>query len=415
MKNKIKKINLLIWMMFASIFLISCNSKTKGDKNQPTISNEQAIIIFKNLIHIEPIYCLVTTIDNKECIICIANKAGVICKSKMTYYSYEPNFVYYKLTKFANAWRVDTQKPFVIHVDWGEPTCQFLNDIEIDTIGNKPYLYFLYTLRADGSGSSTLSLNFALFSLTNFQLTTLEYDCASIVLTDYPDSDKYELNRVSGDYTNLDKLTSKPDLLKFLENKARVSPYIKPITEHYTDSVLKSNHNAWAQINSATNQEPEMNGVDNSIENQPYASEAQNPNYKIRDLIKFDDSEWIIVSALNNGKTLESTNPFKDDALTEGKFITIYYKVKNISKKEVRFGSDTPILIDSQGREYNNYNEQVFYTPKETKILEFETLPPGITKEFYSIFEVADDAKNLKFQALSFIKNGDKILVNLGF
>ena len=415
MTNKIKKLNLLFGaMMFASIFLVSCNGQTKGDKTQPTISKEQATSIFKNLIHVEPIYCLVTTIDSKECIICIANKAGVICKSKMTYYYFEPNFVFYKLTKFANAWRVDTQKPFVIHVDWGEPTCQFLNDIEIDTIGNKPYLYFLYTLRADGSGSSTLSLNFALFSLTNFQLTTLEYDCASIILTDYPDSDKYELNRVSGDYTNLDKLTSKPDLLKFLENKARESPYIKPITEHYTDSVLKSNHHAWAQINSATNQEPEMNGVDNSIENQPYASEVQKPNYKIGDLIKFSDSEWTIVSAVNNGKTLKSNNMFKDDALTEGKFITICYKVKNITNKEIRI-LDTPKLLDSKVREYNYYDEQVFYIPENAKDLKYAPLPPDITKKFYSVFEVPSDAKNLKFQALSLVENGDIILVNIGF
>ena len=245
MTNKIKKFNLLLGtMIFVSIFLASCNGQTKSDKTQqetqPTISKEQAISVFKDLVRIEPINCLVTTIDNKECIICIANKTGVDGNDKMFYSN--ADIIFYKLTKFADAWRIETQKPIFAY----EFTyCDFYNDFEIATIGNKPYLYFLYRLSPMGNAVSFMDLNFALFSLTDFQLTTLDYGGDPVY------DKKDNLQQIKGDFTNLDKLSSKPDLSKFLEDKASKSSVIYRATKQDLDMNSADNYEKKWQVDNS--------------------------------------------------------------------------------------------------------------------------------------------------------------------
>ncbi len=250
MTKIIQKNNLLIaTLLFSSFFFTSCKGQTKSDKTQPTISKEEAISISKDLIHIEPINCLVTTIDNMECIICIANKSG-----EDGLYTEMGDIFFYKLTKFADTWRVDTQKPVFVNSAEETYVCNFYNDFEIATIGNKPYLYFLYLLSSGGNATDYVDLNFALFSLTDFQLTTLNYggDYAS---NNNPADTLYPFH-ITGDFTNLEKLTSKPDLSKFLEDKASKSPF----------------------VNRETNQEIDINIEDNSKEDQPFSSDDQETN-----------------------------------------------------------------------------------------------------------------------------------------
>jgi hypothetical protein len=251
MTSKIKKLNLLLGtIMLASIFLVSCNGQTKGDQTQQetpsTISKEQAISVFKDIVRIEPINCLATTFEDKECIICMANKTGVDGNNKMFYSN--ANIIFYKLTKFADAWRVETQKPIFSE----EFTyCEFYNDFEIVHINEgsrndkTDYLHFLYRLSPMGNAVSYMDLNFALFSLRDFQLTTLNYSGDPVY------DNKDNLQQIKGDFTNLDKLSSKPDLSEFLEDKASKSPLVYRATKQDLDMNSADNYEKKWQVDNS--------------------------------------------------------------------------------------------------------------------------------------------------------------------
>lgn len=214
-----KKLFLILTIAYLSITLQGCNGQSKSGINQqvqqPTTTKETAVKVFKDLARVEPINCIVTILDNKECIICIANKTGAEGNDKMFYSN--ADIVYYKLSKFADAWRIDTQKP-VFNKEF--TYCDFYNDFEIATIGNKPYLYFFYCLSPMGNAISFVDLNFSLFSLMDFQLTTLNYGGDPVY------DNKDNLQQIKGEFTNLDKLNGKPELLSYLEGKASKSKLV---------------------------------------------------------------------------------------------------------------------------------------------------------------------------------------------
>jgi hypothetical protein len=136
--------------------------------------------------------------------------------------------------------------------------------------------------------------------------------------------------------------------------------------------------------------------------------------HKIGDKITFDDSEWMVVSAKLLGKEAQSNNQFQKNAVTDGKFVLVSFKVKNLTNKEDRI-LDAPKLIDSKGREFKDYDGQMFYIPENAKTLVMDALPSNITKQFYALYEVAQDSKELKFQARPLSAFGDKVHVELGF
>ena len=136
--------------------------------------------------------------------------------------------------------------------------------------------------------------------------------------------------------------------------------------------------------------------------------------YKIGDKITFEDSEWMIVSAKLLGKMARSNNQFQEDAVTDGKFILVSFKIKNLTNKEDRI-LNAPKLIDSQGREFKDYDNEAFYIPNNAKTLIMDALPSNITKQFYALYEVAADSKQLKFQARALSAFGDTVPVELGF
>ena len=196
-------------------------------------------------------------------------------------------------------------------------------------------------------------------------------------------------------------------VIRYITNKAEHSSSnnIVDVTQAKIDSIRK-----------ADSLVKDKSQKENTKQNQPTTTETPKPTqgYKIGDLIKFDDSEWIIASAWNNGKKMESNLIFQEDATTEGMFITVCFKVKNLNNTEVTI-IDTPKLIDSQGREFSEYTNEAWYVPKNTHTIEFESLPPGLTKQYYAIFEVPADANNFKFQAQALARNGDQIPVSIGF
>jgi hypothetical protein len=225
----------VLTIAYLSFTLQGCNFQQKKNGTnqlveQTLITKETAIKIFNELTGIELINCIVTTLDGKECIICLANKIGIDGPDKMHYIN--ADIVYYKLSKFANAWRIETQKS----VFKEELTCvEFYNDFEIITLDNKPYLYFLYRLSPMGNAISFTELNFSLFSLTDFHLTTLDYGGEPVY-------GKFSsLQKIKGDFTNLIELSSKPDLLRLLESKASQSTLVYRATSR--DLEINSSEN----------------------------------------------------------------------------------------------------------------------------------------------------------------------------
>lgn len=199
-------------VVFLCMILASCTSKKNEDKQQviiepkedSTISQEQAISIFKDLAGKEPIYCIVSnTICYKEaCIVCLANKTGTVQENQIGYC--DSDIVFYKLTKFANAWRIDTERDIFAAEDG---ICSyFYKDFEIELFNGKPYLYFLYKLSPKDDELNCVELRFALYSLYYSEFTTLDY-------VGKPKYDqKHNLQHIKGDFTNLDEFTNESDL-----------------------------------------------------------------------------------------------------------------------------------------------------------------------------------------------------------
>lgn len=209
-------------MKLVSVNVNTINGKLENnDIQKSSISKEIAIKTFKDIVRVEPINCIVSTIDGNEYIICLANKIGVDGKSKMFYAN--PNIIYYKLSKFANAWRVEEQSL----VDSEEFTYfEFHDDFEIVKIGSKHYLFFIYTLSYMGNAESDLVLKFSLFSLSDLKLTSLDY-------SGNPTYNKQgDIQQINGVFSNLGALIGKPELSKYLEGKASKSTLIYRSTVH---------------------------------------------------------------------------------------------------------------------------------------------------------------------------------------
>jgi hypothetical protein len=130
------------------------------------------------------------------------------------------------------------------------------------------------------------------------------------------------------------------------------------------------------------------------------------------EIVKFPDSEWTVLSARNIGSTAKSTNLFAEDATTDGKFIIVQFQVKNISKQTESI-LETPILVDSEQREFKEYSEQDFYIPANAKSIMMEQLPPSIPKKFYAMYEVPLDSKKVQFRTRSLSFSPQYKLVNL--
>lgn len=332
--KRIKKVNLLLGMMlFVSILFVSCSGQRNSDKiqqkTQTTISKEQAIHIFKDLVRVEPINCLVTIIDNKEYILCIANKTGVDGNDKMFYSN--ADIIFYKLTKFANAWRVETQKPiFAEEFSY----CQFYDDFEIVIIDNKPYLYFLYRLSPMGNAVCYFNLNFALFSMTDFQFTTLNYGGDPV----YDSRDN--LKQINGDFTNLDKLSSKPELFKFLEDKASKSSIVYRATSQDLDMNSADNYEKkWLADNSSIKTVWDVN--ENTFE-EPLQITYYNNNI-------FPTEECLISDKIENNK-YKIVSLFRHNILGFDKIKKKYFPIwvescSHGCNKSISFNSDKVLKI----------------------------------------------------------------------
>ncbi len=178
------------------------------------LSQDDAVKIFENLIHLKPIKCTVAILEGKEYIFCLADKTGTESKSFLN-----PEISFYKLSKFADVWRVETrQDVFKEEAKY----CEFLNNLEIVTVDNEPYLYFIYGLVDEGNGSGDIEMiKFSLYSLKTYRLVSLDDEGYA----SYDIKGNFQFIK-DGNFLNVDSLKSQKNYLDFLEDKAAKSNLI---------------------------------------------------------------------------------------------------------------------------------------------------------------------------------------------
>ena len=135
--------------------------------------------------------------------------------------------------------------------------------------------------------------------------------------------------------------------------------------------------------------------------------------YGIGETIEFPDSTWVVVSAKDRGKTLTPNNPITKARKTDGRFIQVVFKITNKTKKHEGI-LNRPKLVDDQQREFGEVGTPILFIPNGKSTLGTEPIPPSLTKEFYGVYEVAADAKNLQFRARPLAPFGKRKLVALG-
>lgn len=150
-----------------------------------------------------------------------------------------------------------------------------------------------------------------------------------------------------------------------------------------------------------------------SVAEKAPVAKAAAPAAKVGDTVKFDDSEWVILEAKTLGAKMAPTSPFGEPAKTDGKFVYVRFKVKNLgNKQETIF--DHPKVVDAKGREFDHYQQQYSYLPKGVKGMALEQLPASMTKEFGAVYEIPADATALVFQARALEIAGERKNVALG-
>jgi TPR repeat protein len=136
-----------------------------------------------------------------------------------------------------------------------------------------------------------------------------------------------------------------------------------------------------------------------------------------------NDSEWVILTATYEGSRLPTVNPRREDAITNGRFVMISYKVTNQMKEEGKIQS--PVLADKDGRVFSELSEQGKYRTKdyisEEKMVHIseQKLSPGVPYEFWALYELPVDAKGVHVQIRPISSSqGDQIgafvILNLG-
>jgi len=121
---------------------------------------------------------------------------------------------------------------------------------------------------------------------------------------------------------------------------------------------------------------------------------------------------WKVTSANPLGRTLKSDNQFIEDKTTSGSFVRVSYRVENRGTDQVYFTA--PKLVDSQNREFSDYNEASFFIPQQEQCV-LKALNPNVPAECTVIYEIAADAKQIKAKVTSLaLLGGSPAWVELG-
>jgi hypothetical protein len=134
---------------------------------------------------------------------------------------------------------------------------------------------------------------------------------------------------------------------------------------------------------------------------------------EIGDTVQFADSKWIVEKAQNLGNFLNGGD-FFEGKRSSGKFVFVEFRIVNTTNEEEQI-LFTPKLVDSNGRKFNQMSESILYLPDGSEEMTLSQLPPGVTKTFRAIYEVAGDASGLSFEARSLGFRPKYALISLDF
>jgi len=129
----------------------------------------------------------------------------------------------------------------------------------------------------------------------------------------------------------------------------------------------------------------------------PISRAAPSTLHYLGDTITFRDSEWIVLDYKKRGKVLK--NEFETKK-TEGIFVYVKFKVKNISKASDSI-LETPRIVDAADNEYQEMDSASTFLPDGEEAMLLENLPPRVFKTFSAIYEVPGDIKSPKFRVRS--------------
>ncbi|MEI7684843.1 MAG: hypothetical protein WCL32_07425 [Planctomycetota bacterium] len=124
------------------------------------------------------------------------------------------------------------------------------------------------------------------------------------------------------------------------------------------------------------------------------AAQEQKQGDKHEALFK-GDSHWKLVKAFEMGSVLPSRDASEANAVTDGRFVLIQYTVESLRTDSVFFNS-TPVLIDSQGREYQECRPKLI--AEELPSILGKSLQRGEVNEFFALYEIPIKADGLRFQ-----------------
>lgn len=202
-----------------------------------------------------------------------------------------------------------------------------------------------------------------------------------------------------------------PKKIKFISKKekggTRVGVFLKTIALFFGFTIAVAILQGCPSEQNNTYQQTSINTSD--APTQDIETTAQ-----VRDLVKIGDSDWIVLGAEKH-KAIRSNNQFIDPPTTTGHFVRVRYRVTNKTNKEERLFAGVEI-VDDMGRRYRSHDQASFMIPERAKTINIESLPSGITKEFWDVFEVAENSKNISFVARNISGFARKeVKINLGF
>jgi hypothetical protein len=125
------------------------------------------------------------------------------------------------------------------------------------------------------------------------------------------------------------------------------------------------------------------------------ASAAPTRVAKLKDTVKFERAEWVVLAASDQGRHLASNNEFQQPlSADDGKFILVRFKIKNLTNTKAR--TKPPKLKDGHGRIFEALREATFFVPENAATLGImHPIPPGIATEYWEPYQVADDSTDL--------------------
>lgn len=131
---------------------------------------------------------------------------------------------------------------------------------------------------------------------------------------------------------------------------------------------------------------------------------ADDKVYSLGEPVTFDDSQWVVLSAVNLGHVLRGPS-VEDVSLvepkkSEGVFIKVKFKIKNTGSSEESI-LNTPKLKDTEGNEYEEMDDIAMYLAEGEDAMTLAQLPAHISKTFISIYEVPSEVKGLNFMTRS--------------